>query len=80
MNVSQLKEELISRHFKMDALCIGERDIYGEDKFTVNFEENCWQVYYVERGRKHELKVFPNESEACIFFLNWVTEKPYLMT
>jgi len=33
-------------------------------------EDNIWEVYYSERGRKSSIKKFYSEEEACIYFFN----------
>jgi hypothetical protein len=35
-----------------------------------------WAVYYSERGERSEERIFPNESEACEFFLRRIQSDP----
>ncbi len=34
---------------------------------------DVWEVYYSERGLKTGLKLFTTESDACEYFLTWVS-------
>lgn len=39
-----------------------------------NEVEEYWEVFFFERGVKRDRVIFLNESEACSFFLEWVSE------
>ena len=37
-------------------------------------DKNEWEVYYGERGRKNDRKVFDDESKACEDFIEWIVK------
>jgi hypothetical protein len=47
--------------------------------FCISQVNSIWKVYYSERGHKSQLKIFKSESEACIYFLNFITADRVVM-
>ncbi len=49
----------------LEVMCAGE-------SYFLEEKNNEWVTYYVERGRKSDLKKFDTESDACKYFYNWM--------
>jgi hypothetical protein len=73
MNREILKTELtllgVEPHaYSLDGGLPSERHVISEES------DGKWGVYYSERGQKTGLKIFDSESDACVFFLERITE------
>jgi hypothetical protein len=72
MNRNELRRKL-----KKDKII---EDMYSLDgglpneKLCLNEKEECWEVYYSERGRKTGLKTFSSEESACIYFYETISK------
>jgi hypothetical protein len=44
------------------------------EAFCLNNEDNIWEVYYSERGKKSQLKKFKSEGEACDYLYRTILE------
>jgi hypothetical protein len=45
---------------------------YPNEAYCLGFNEDVWEVYYSERGKKTSLKTFADEEDACNYFYNWL--------
>lgn len=49
------------------------------EEFCLNNLGDYWEVYYSERGQKSQYRKFITESEACQYFLNFITSDSVVM-
>ncbi len=65
------KEELVSLLIKLripqDSYSINSQE-YPNESYCLFFKDNCWEVYYSEKGHKNNLKTFTNEEDAIVYF------------
>lgn len=69
MTVIELEKALEDINVPKDFYSILKGGLPNEQLCLVQ-EENKWQVYYSERGRKSGLKTFDTEANACEYFYN----------
>lgn len=64
MTINELKELLEKKNVPQHiySLMIGG---FPNEAFCLVKNENNWEVYYSERGKKRGAKQFSNETEAC---------------
>lgn len=68
MKVSDLREAVGKLYIFDELLVIGK---HGDDSQTSLIKENGnWIVYTYERNKRHALKTFKNEDDACRFVLD----------
>ena len=64
MNIRKLKK-VLNKHGITDASYrICERGI-EDNKVNLDYKDGKWIVYYSERGKVFDKKIFDSESEAC---------------
>ena len=72
MNIANLKEI-----FEIEKI---PKDLYSlkgglpNERFCIEKVNNQWTVYYSERGRKSDLKLFDTEEKACLHLYKRVRE------
>ena len=69
MNVLELKRMLDEINCPRDSYSILKGG-FPNEQYCLTNENDEWEVYYSERGRKSEVKKFENESDACEYFFN----------
>lgn len=67
MTIAELASEL--NKLKLPYKNYNLKGDYTDEGFGISKVENCWQVYYCERGNKRIDGIFPTESDACEFML-----------
>lgn len=80
MNLSALYSEL--RKIGIPDNDIFIHGLYGStndnEKLSLSMRmekySKVWEVYYKERGKKHSVREFNSESEACEYYLNQMKE------
>ena len=64
MNIRKLKRILKKKGIPDYYYKICEKGI-SDNKVNLDYEDGKWIVYYSERGKKFNKKIFYSESEAC---------------
>lgn len=64
MNIRKLKKILKKKGIAEYHYRICEKGI-DDDKINLDYEDGKWIVYYSERGKVFDKKIFDSESEAC---------------
>lgn len=64
MNIKKLKRILKRKGIAEYHYRICEKGI-DDDKINLDYEDGKWIVYYSERGKVFDKKIFDSESEAC---------------
>lgn len=72
MRACDLKEVLEKTGIDRNAYEIDGAE-YPNEAYVMLYSGSEWQVYYSERGKKRKLIQFADESEACNFFLKWIS-------
>lgn len=49
---------------------------FRDDNYILSVENGKWYVYHLERGEKHNEKIFDSEDEACRHFLTYIAVDP----
>ena len=73
MNKRELKKKLKDSDISKHLYCFNDGYFPGEC-YCLNKVKDFWEVYYSERGKKIELKLFNNEEEACEYFYKILKE------
>jgi hypothetical protein len=68
MNVLKLKKRLNELRIPEEAYSILEGGLPNEQLCIIR-NDDSWEVYYSERGRKSGVKIFEDENKACEYFL-----------
>lgn len=66
MNMKELKETLENE--KIPGELYSLKGGFPNESYCINKLNNNWEVYYSERGRKSDVKIFDIEEEACQHF------------
>ena len=69
MDIAALEQALIAGGYHGWYLAGGLLD----DTVTLNCTVDGWEVYYSERGKKHDMRTFSTEDEACRYFLAFIS-------
>ena len=72
MKVCDMKEALARMGIDRNAYEIDGIE-YPNEAYVMFYSGTEWQAYYSERGKKRKLIQFADESEACNFFLKWIS-------
>lgn len=70
MNIAKLKFTLDELNIRKDAYSLNGG--LPNEALCINKKGIVWQVYYSEKGKKTNLKVFFSEKSACNYFLNLI--------
>jgi hypothetical protein len=65
MNKNELANKLQEKGINPNSYCLDGG--LPNEAYCLNNSANGWEVYYSERGDKSGLKIFQNESDACIY-------------
>ena len=70
MNVAELQRRLTAEgiHPNHYSLFGGDR----ENSLCIEHSHDGWHVYYAERGKRWDDRIFSDEEEACNYFLDIV--------
>jgi hypothetical protein len=74
VTVSELKQILEAEGFRPDMYSLTGG--LPNEAHCIEDRGYVWAVYYSERGLRSEERIFPNESEACEFFLRRIRSDP----
>jgi len=66
MNKIELENLLISKGVPKQYYAL--KGGLPNEAYTLNKDENKWEVYYSERGNKSGLQMFDSEEAACDYF------------
>lgn len=69
MDIAALEKELIAGGHHGWYLAGGLLD----DTVTLSHTVDGWEVYYSERGKKNNVRLFTTEDEACRYFLAFIS-------
>ena len=72
MNINNAKKILIKNDVPHNWYVFG--GLGAGDCVGIEKNQEDWEVYYSERGKKRGVKVFLSENEACLFFLKEIAE------
>jgi hypothetical protein len=70
MNLEELKIRL-----EQEQICKEYYSFFGDDcgdRLVLSKDNRGWIVYYTERGKHSNIRIFANENEACQYFLTQV--------
>jgi len=67
MTIKELEENL--KKLKLSYRNYNLKSEYIEDGICIRKNNDFWEVYYCERGKKNTLGMFYNENDACEFFM-----------
>ncbi|MDO8840556.1 MAG: hypothetical protein Q7V31_16700 [Parvibaculum sp.] len=70
MTLGELQEFLAGRNIDPAAVRYGSGSDADTEEFRIEHSGSMWEVYYAERGRKNELRRFPDEESACRYLLS----------
>jgi hypothetical protein len=70
MTVDELKNLLMARGLRPDALSFYGRILTAAEQYVMEKEGSMWAVYYYERGNKNDLRLFVDEAGACSYLLS----------
>ena len=71
MNLRELADALILIGIRSDFLALGGS---AEMAWCVKqADDGAWEIYWLERGNKHELSRLQTESQACFYLLGRLT-------
>lgn len=70
MKKYELQTRLKNENVPIDSYCLDGG--YPNEAYCLEFNEDVWEVYYSERGKKTSLKTFTDEEDACNYFYNWL--------
>jgi hypothetical protein len=70
MDIKLLKKELSLSKISKNAYSVMEND--KDESLCIHTSKNHWIVFYSERGLRTGEKIFTNENDACIYFLNYI--------
>lgn len=70
MNMSDLEQRLIKERIPIHSYSLKHE--LPNEVYCIYRNNDLWEVYYSERGRKSSLKNFYSEEEACDYFYNWL--------
>jgi hypothetical protein len=68
MNRAQLREKLSNMNTRPDAYSLDGG--HPSEAYVLDQRGSKWRVYYSERGQETGAREFPNEEEACEYFLD----------
>jgi DNA-directed RNA polymerase subunit N (RpoN/RPB10) len=71
MNVAELEKKLSDLGVKKH--CYSLNGGLPSETFCLNNVGKKWEVYYSEKGNKSCLKLFHSESDACVYFYEFIT-------
>ena len=74
MNIDQLKKELSRNNINPQCFSIGMP--WPVDGYCLDNNNGNWEVFYVERGEKHNVSQYNTESDACDKLLELLLEYP----
>ncbi len=69
MNLYELEKTLKANHIHPDAVQLGSGLPDANEQYCIVREGTLWEVYYAEKGKKGNIKVFDNEEAACSYLL-----------
>jgi len=70
MSLTSLKEELIARGIRPNAVAFSNSGPLPEERYCILKAEAIWEVYYYERGNKNAFQMFLDEGDACTYLLS----------
>jgi len=73
INLNILKEKLKQLGISPDMYCLTGG--LPNECYCISSEDNKWEVYYSERGKKTGLKIFNNEHDACQYFFTILNKR-----
>lgn len=73
MSIKDLEEFILINQVPEDAYSLNGG--LPNEAYCINREENQWEVYYSERGRKCGLVKFDTESSACDYFQSLISRE-----
>lgn len=72
MNKEELAERLKKENVPSDWYSLNGG--LPSEAYCLDYNNNQWETYYSERGKKDPLKSFDNEAEACTFLYHTITD------
>ena len=74
MTIDDLEAELRKANVNPEAYSLAG-GTHWYDRYCVEaVHGGRWRVYFVERGEREDVHEFDTESEACDYFLAWITK------
>ena len=67
MNLLELNEKLKELGVPDNTYCLNTH--LQQERYCISNENGKWETYFSERGKKNDLRVFLDESDACSHFL-----------
>lgn len=72
MTKDELKIQLVKKQIPEEFYSLNGGNL--NEVFCLRAFNGKWETYYSERGMKSSKKEFITESEACVYFYNWLLE------
>jgi hypothetical protein len=74
VTVEELQNILSERGISKNSVSFSGGILTASEQYCISREGRFWEVYYYERGNKNNLRIFLDESDACLYLLS-VLEK-----
>jgi hypothetical protein len=69
MTVRELEKILFERGLRHKAVSFEGGVLAAAEQYIIEKTARTWEVYYYERGNKNNLRLFSDESSACLYLL-----------